>query len=172
MQSNYDCKQFICWVADSPLCCTLIKTCGMHIISSSSQPHSLSYPTFMFNSGTQSIAAPGNRNTQPVLYLKIWYQSRPLVCGVSLDLKAKVNAKAANAHLQIVITTLFEAAIFTLIRSANREVQMLGGRSTARETCWNREDYVGVRFKVQSLNSNRRNTNLLIRAAERVVQMH
>jgi hypothetical protein len=85
----------------------------------------------MFNSGTKSIAAPGNRNIQPVLYLKIWYQSRPLVCGVSLDLKAKVNAKAANAHLQIVITTLFEAAIFTLIRSANREVQMLGGRSTA-----------------------------------------
>lgn len=126
---NYVCKQFICWVADSPLCCTLIKTCRMQTVSSSSQPHSFSYPTFMFNLDTQSIAAPGNRNIQPTPYLKIWYQSRPLVCGtigVCLDLQAKVNAKAAKAHLQIAITTLFEAAIFTLFRSADREIQNAG----------------------------------------------
>jgi len=42
-----------------------------------------------------------------------------------LDLEAKVNAKAAKAHLQIVITTLLEAAIFTLIRSAHQEIQIL-----------------------------------------------
>jgi hypothetical protein len=78
---------------------------------------------------TQSIAAPGNRNIQPTPYLKIWYQSRPLVygtIGVCLDLQAKVNAKAAKAHLQIAITTLFEAAIFTLFRSADREIQNAG----------------------------------------------
>jgi hypothetical protein len=130
---NYDCKQFICWVADSPLCCALIKTCRMQTVSSSSQPHSFSYPTFMFNLGRNQLPHQGTAtyNLHPILRSGTNHDLSFTVRSEFVWISRLKSMPKPPKPISKLLSLLYSRRLYLRFFEAQTgKSKMLGGRST------------------------------------------